>query len=168
MSIQTASLPYLFFPTAYYSTEWVNHSYLTSSMWYWFTSIFCYIKQCFNKYHVYPQSCPILCDPVACQVPLSMDFSRQEDWSGLPFPSSVHIIHYIHMYIILHMYWYIHRIISRSAIVGLICNIFVISIELCKFSLHGFCITLPYYLCCMSMLCLCSLTNRECCQVEFF
>ena len=26
--------------------------------------------------------------PVACQVPLSMEFSRQEYWSGLPFPSS--------------------------------------------------------------------------------
>ena len=25
---------------------------------------------------------------VACQVSLSMGFSRQEDWSGLPFPSS--------------------------------------------------------------------------------
>ena len=24
---------------------------------------------------------------VACQVPLSMEFSRQEYWSGLPFPS---------------------------------------------------------------------------------
>ena len=24
---------------------------------------------------------------VACQAPLSMDFSRQECWSGLPFPS---------------------------------------------------------------------------------
>ena len=24
---------------------------------------------------------------VACQVPLSMGFSRQEDWSKLPFPS---------------------------------------------------------------------------------
>ena len=23
---------------------------------------------------------------VACQVPLSMEFSRQESWSGLPFP----------------------------------------------------------------------------------
>ena len=23
---------------------------------------------------------------VACQAPLSMGFSRQEDWSGLPFP----------------------------------------------------------------------------------
>ena len=24
---------------------------------------------------------------IACQVPLSMEFSRQEYWSGLPFPS---------------------------------------------------------------------------------
>ena len=34
------------------------------------------------------QSCPTLCDPmeVALQVPLSMEFSRQEYWSVLPFP----------------------------------------------------------------------------------
>ena len=33
--------------------------------------------------------CPTLCDPmaIACQVPLSMGFSRQEYWSGLAFPS---------------------------------------------------------------------------------
>ena len=35
------------------------------------------------------QSCLTLCDPmnciVACQAPLSMEFSRQEYWSGLPF-----------------------------------------------------------------------------------
>ena len=32
------------------------------------------------------QSCPILCDPMLSQVPLSMseEFSRQEYWSGLP------------------------------------------------------------------------------------
>ena len=31
----------------------------------------------------------LLADPwtVACQAPLSMGFSRQEYWSGLPFPS---------------------------------------------------------------------------------
>ena len=37
------------------------------------------------------QSCPTLCDPmdyIAHQVPLSMGFSRQEYWSGLPFPSA--------------------------------------------------------------------------------
>ena len=35
------------------------------------------------------QSCPTLCDPwtVAYQTPLSMGFSRQECWTGLPFPS---------------------------------------------------------------------------------
>ena len=36
------------------------------------------------------QSCPTLCDPmdwIACQAPLSMGFSRQEHWSGLPFPT---------------------------------------------------------------------------------
>ena len=36
------------------------------------------------------QSCPTLCDPMDSslhQAPLSMGFSRQENWSGLPFPS---------------------------------------------------------------------------------
>ena len=34
------------------------------------------------------QSCPILCDPMDCNPPgpLSMEFPRQEYWSGLPFP----------------------------------------------------------------------------------
>ena len=34
------------------------------------------------------QLCPTLCDPwtVAHQAPPSMGFSRQEYWSGLPFP----------------------------------------------------------------------------------
>ena len=35
------------------------------------------------------QLCPTLCDPMdcTCQAPLSMGFSRQDYWSGLPFPS---------------------------------------------------------------------------------
>ena len=35
------------------------------------------------------QSQPTLCNPrtVACQAPPSMEFLRQEYWSGLPFPS---------------------------------------------------------------------------------
>ena len=36
------------------------------------------------------QSCLILCNPMDCspyQAPLSMGLSRQEYWSGLPFPS---------------------------------------------------------------------------------
>ena len=33
--------------------------------------------------------CPTLVTPwtIACRAPLSMEFSRQEYWSGLPFPS---------------------------------------------------------------------------------
>ena len=36
------------------------------------------------------QSCLTLCDPMDCslQAPLSMGFSRQEYWSGLPLPSA--------------------------------------------------------------------------------
>ena len=35
------------------------------------------------------QSCSTRCNPMdcTCQAPLSMEFSRQEYWSGLPFPS---------------------------------------------------------------------------------
>ena len=39
---------------------------------------------------VVSQLCLTLCDPmdyIAYQAPLSMGFSRQEYWSGLPFPS---------------------------------------------------------------------------------
>ena len=35
------------------------------------------------------QSCPTLCDTIDHQASLSLGFSRQEDWSGLPFPSPV-------------------------------------------------------------------------------
>ena len=36
---------------------------------------------------MHSQSCPALCDPISHQAPLSMGFSRQECWSGLPFAS---------------------------------------------------------------------------------
>ena len=38
------------------------------------------------------QSCPTLCDPIdrSLQAPPSLEFSRQEYWSGLPFPSPTH------------------------------------------------------------------------------
>ena len=38
------------------------------------------------------QSCPTLCDPIdgSHQAPPSLVFSRQEHWSGLPFPSPMH------------------------------------------------------------------------------
>ena len=38
------------------------------------------------------QSCPTLCDPTggSHKAPPSLGFSRQEHWSGLPFPSLMH------------------------------------------------------------------------------
>ena len=38
------------------------------------------------------QSCPTLCDPIdrSHNTPPSLGFSRQEHWSGLPFPSPRH------------------------------------------------------------------------------
>ena len=38
------------------------------------------------------QSCPTLCDPIDGSPPSSpsLGFSRQEHWSGLPFPSPTH------------------------------------------------------------------------------
>ena len=40
------------------------------------------------------QSCLTLCDPLSDspQAPLSMGFSRLENWSGLPFPPSGHLL----------------------------------------------------------------------------
>ena len=37
------------------------------------------------------RSCPTLSDPMDCsyQVPPSMGFSRQENWSGVPLPSPI-------------------------------------------------------------------------------
>ena len=39
--------------------------------------------------HLVAQLCPTLCDPVDCSLPGSSvhGISRQEYWSGLPFPS---------------------------------------------------------------------------------
>ena len=38
------------------------------------------------------QLCPTLCDPIDSSPPGSpvLGFSRQEHWSGLPFPSPIH------------------------------------------------------------------------------
>ena len=38
------------------------------------------------------QSCPTLCDPIdgSLLAPPCLGFSRQEHWSGLPFPSPIH------------------------------------------------------------------------------
>ena len=47
--------------------------------------------QSFNETY----TCQTLCDPMDCvahQAPLSMGFSRQEYWSGLPLPSPMGVI----------------------------------------------------------------------------
>ena len=52
---------------------------------------------------------------VACQAPLSMRFSRQQYWSGLPFPSPGLII-YIYMYIQLTFIEYsVHTILQQPS-----------------------------------------------------
>ena len=48
-----------------------------------------YVGSCYAKSL---QLCPTLCDPIdsSHQAPPSLGFSRQEHWSGLPFPSPMH------------------------------------------------------------------------------
>ena len=49
----------------------------------------CLLNCCGGGGGLFAKSCPTLATPwtVAHQAPLSMGFSRQEYWSGLPFPS---------------------------------------------------------------------------------
>ena len=60
---------------------------LTYSTWHDF-SWFIHVAQVSILFFVYlaAESCPTLCDPMDCRPPgsLSMGFSRQEYWSGLP------------------------------------------------------------------------------------
>ena len=46
-------------------------------------------EECLSEWSEVAQSCPTLCDPMDGSLPgpPSMGFSRQEYWSGLPFPS---------------------------------------------------------------------------------
>ena len=56
--------------------------------------IFLFLKELSERYAAAKslQSCPTLCDPIDGSPPgsLSLGFSRQEHWSGLPFPSPMH------------------------------------------------------------------------------
>ena len=51
-------------------------------------NLFHMFKSCVSSACLITQLCPALWDPTdySCQVPLPMGFSRQEYWSGLPFP----------------------------------------------------------------------------------
>ena len=50
-------------------------------------------SSCIRNKGLVAQSCLTLCTPwtVVHQDPLSMEFSREEYWSGLPFPSLWHL-----------------------------------------------------------------------------
>ena len=55
----------------------------------WNNSFVIFLLRCVLGDGLIAKLCPTLATPwpVACQAPLSMGFSRQESWSGLPFPS---------------------------------------------------------------------------------
>ena len=71
----------LMFPVSYMSVQICRDNYT-----YVCISVSIYVYMCV----LVVQSCLTLWDPMdcACQAPLSMEFSRQEYWSGLPCPSS--------------------------------------------------------------------------------
>ena len=70
----------LFSSSSLFAIRVVSSAYLRSLI---FTKL-CYAK----SLHL----CPTLCDPIdgIHQAPPSLGFTRQEHWSGLPFPSPVH------------------------------------------------------------------------------
>ena len=72
----------------------VHMGYWTQSCSYWTQSCSSY-SQCLATAAAAAkslQSCPTLCDPIDGSPPgsPSLGFSRQEHWSGLPFPSPMH------------------------------------------------------------------------------
>ena len=72
-----------------HSVLWMITHIPSCHLWHWLLLRLCVILQCAKL----PQSCPTLCDlmdrsPSGC---LSMGFSRQEYWSGLPFPTPGHL-----------------------------------------------------------------------------
>ena len=74
-------------PLALYSAKALVNILVCMVMWIYFFLTFL----CDSDVYMHAQSfqlCPILCDPVDCSLLLSMGFSRQKYWSGLPFPSS--------------------------------------------------------------------------------
>ena len=70
-------------------TDWPPRENLKKkSKSYFIPHLFIHLQNWLESESVTGQSCPTLATPwaVAHQVPLSMEFSRQEYWSGLPFP----------------------------------------------------------------------------------
>ena len=78
----------VYFPwRKYLESKHHHHQYINRSFLYLSICLFMYWWWCLVS-----KLCLIFHDPmdhIACQAPLSMGFSRQEYWSGLPFPSPV-------------------------------------------------------------------------------
>ena len=66
---------------------WYSVSFILSPLLPW---KICSLRKCWLLSHVQLFATPW---SIAQQVPLSMEFSRQENWSGLPFPPPGHLPH---------------------------------------------------------------------------
>ena len=68
---------------------WLHSEQFTEQAWLPFTNSLSH--SFFLMLWVHAQLCLTFCDPMGCSLPwtapLTMGFSRQEYWSGLPFPS---------------------------------------------------------------------------------
>ena len=82
------------------SCTWLNdthniytHTYFFTLLIFLFSHLWCNLPESKNHVSSVAQSCPTHCDPmtIAHQAPLFMEFSRQEHWSRLPFPSPGHL-----------------------------------------------------------------------------
>ena len=97
-----------FSPACSFSHEFSPCQKRTWNLWAFQGSLLCtcfhiylkYLKSLFTLKHFcgggsVANSCPTLATPwtADCQAPLSMGFSRQEHWSGLPFPVFLRDIH---------------------------------------------------------------------------
>ena len=54
---------------------------------------------------------------IACQAPLSMGFSRQDNWSGLPFPSQ-HLIQGIQEMLLRGSHFYLFSWYTESVLIS--------------------------------------------------
>ena len=79
----------------FYSSQWAN-GICASTSTLGFRKLSYKWSNCLTQDHTAAakslQSCPTLCDRIDGSPPalLSLGFSRQEHWSGLPFPSPMH------------------------------------------------------------------------------
>ena len=81
-------------PTESYQSSQLFLLYGNTYIWPWNWSLVCLSMVSAAAAAASLQSCPTLCDPIDGSPPgfPSLGFSRQEHWSGLPFPSPMHEI----------------------------------------------------------------------------